>query len=195
MTRIIAGSRRGQRLATPPHARTRPTSDRVRESAFNLIADWAGTSGEPADGMLERFSFLDLYAGSGAVALEAASRGAGPVVCVEKDRATAEVARHNADAVGLDVAVVTASVEPFLREREPQPFDVVWLDPPYALPSAAVSEVVDRLVARGWLAGDGLVVVERATRDAPPTWPAALTPLRPRRYGETTLYLATKEGA
>ena len=79
MSRIIAGSRRGQRLVMPAHDRTRPTSDRVRESLFNLVADWAGTSGEPADGMLARFSFLDLYAGSGAVGLEAASRGAGPV--------------------------------------------------------------------------------------------------------------------
>ena len=79
MGRIIAGRARGHRVAAPSHARTRPTSDLVRESAFNLIADWAGTVGEAADHMLDRFSFLDLYGGTGAVGLEAASRGAGPI--------------------------------------------------------------------------------------------------------------------
>ncbi len=193
MSRIVAGARGGQRLTMPPHDRTRPTSDRVREAAFSLIAGWAGTAGEPADVMLDRFSFLDLYAGSGAVALEAASRGAGPVLAVERDAATAAVARANAARLGLDVEVVTASVETFLAEGGPRPFDVVWLDPPYALGSDAVARVVALLVRRGWLAPDGLVVAERATRDEPPVWPASLPTSWSRRYGETTLHLATSE--
>ncbi len=177
----------------PSHRRTRPTSDRVREAAFNLIAAWAGTAGEPADTMLERFSFLDLYAGSGAVALEAASRGAGPVVAVESDAATASVARRNTADLGLDVTVVTAPVEAFLAEPPPRPFDIVWLDPPYATSGDAVARVGVRLLERGWLAADSLVVAERATRDPAPAWPAALRNTWSRRYGETTLHFATQE--
>ena len=191
MTRIIAGRAGGQRLTTPTHARTRPTSDRVRESAFNLIADWAGTAGEPADTMLDRFSLLDLYAGTGAVGLEAASRGAGPVVCVEKDRATAALARGNAVATGLAVRVIAQPVETFLA-GPPAPYDVVWLDPPYDVPTRVI-EAHLRALTRGWVASDGLVIVERSSRDEPPTWPAELGEGRRRRYGETTLHLASKE--
>lgn len=190
MSRIIAGRRRGQRLAAPSGSATRPTTDRVREAAFNLIADWAGTAGEPADRMLARFSFLDLYAGSGAVGLEAASRGAAPVVCVEKDPRTASLARRNAATLDLDVAVVTAGADAYLGRPPPAAFDVVWLDPPYAHPAAAVGDVVRRVMAGGWLAADGLVVVERSARGEAPPWPAGVR-VRARRYGETVLFLAT----
>lgn len=191
MSRIIAGSAGGQRLATPSHSRTRPTSDLVRESAFNLITAWAGTIGEPAEVMLERFSLLDLYGGTGAVALEAASRGAAPVVCVEKDRATASLARGNASATGLEVTVVASSVDSYLAGTQRQ-FDVVWLDPPYDVDAAVVDGQLAR-IAEGWLAPDGLVVVERSSRGASPVWPMALPDRWQRRYGETTLHLATKE--
>lgn len=192
MSRIIAGRAGGHRLATPGHSRTRPTSDLVRESAFNLIAAWAGTVGEPADEMLDRFSFLDLYGGTGAVALEAASRGAAPVVCVERDRPTAALARGNADATGLAVEVVASSVDAYLAGPS-RPFDVVWLDPPYDLSTRVVEAQVAGIVSR-WLAPDGLVVLERSRRDTAPVWPEVLTHQRERRYGETTLYLATREG-
>jgi 16S rRNA (guanine966-N2)-methyltransferase len=195
VSRIVAGRRGGHRLVMPSHDRTRPTSDRVRESAFNLIADWAGTAGEPADSQLDRFSFLDLFAGSGAVALEAASRGASPVVAVERDASTASLARRNAEALDLGVRVVTAGVEAFLGAREPQQFDVVWLDPPYALTSDAIARVGVLALDGGWLAEDGLLVAERATRDAAPMWPPALQRRWSRRYGETTLHFATREDA
>ncbi len=188
----MAGTRRGQKLIMPSHRRTRPTSDRVREAAFSLIADWAGTAGEAAETMLARFSFLDLFGGSGAVACEAASRGAGPVVCVERDKGTAAIARRNAEDADLDVRVVTSSVEQFLA-ADPVPFDVVWLDPPYTIPNHTVDAVVARVVSDGWLADDGLVVVERSSRVVPPDWPEQLPSRRARRYGETTLYLASKE--
>lgn len=191
MSRIIAGSAGGQRLSTPSHSRTRPTSDLVRESAFNLIAAWAGTVGEPAEVMLERFSLLDLYGGTGAVALEAASRGAAPVVCVEKNRATASLARGNASATGLSLSVVASSVDSYLAGT-PRPFDVVWLDPPYDVDAAVVDAQLARIV-EGWLAPDGLVIVERSSRGADPAWPTALPDRWQRRYGETTLHLATKE--
>lgn len=192
MSRIIAGRAGGHRLATPSHSRTRPTSDLVRESAFNLIADWAGTVGEPAEEMLARFSLLDLYGGTGAIALEAASRGAGPVVSVEKDRATAALARGNAETTGLGVTVVASSVDAYLAGVS-RPFDVVWFDPPYDVASALVDSQVARVVAGGWLAPDGLVIVERSSRSEPPIWPDALPDRSTRRYGETTLHLATKE--
>ena len=193
MSRIVAGRRGGHRLVMPSHDRTRPTSDRVRESAFNLIAAWAGSSGESADTQLEGFSFLDLYAGSAAVALEAASRGAGPAVAVERDAATASVARRNVAALDLPVSVVAASVDAYLTDREPTPFDVVWLDPPYAVSSDAVARLAVVLLKRGWLADDGLLVAERSTRDAAPSWPPELRNTWSRRYGETTLHFATKE--
>ena len=178
---------------TPSHDRTRPTSDLVRESAFNLIADWAGTVGEPAASMLERFSLLDLYGGTGAIALEAASRGADPVVCVEKDRATAALARSNARATGLSIQVVASSVDAFLAGVSRR-FDVVWLDPPYGV-AASVVDAQIAAAADAWLAEDGLVIVERSSRGPGPTWPETLPAQRARRYGETTLYLATKEEA
>ena len=191
MSRIIAGSRRGHRLATPTHDATRPTSDKVREAAFSVIGDWAGTIGEAPETMLDRFSFLDLYAGTGAVALEAASRGAGPVVAVERDKPTADLARGNARTTGLAVTVVTASVDAYLAGT-PRRFDIVWLDPPYDVPNEVVASQVERL-AEGWLADDGLVVVERSGRDTPFAWPESLGERWHRRYGETTLYLATCE--
>ena len=150
-------------------------------------------SGEPADEMLERFSFLDLYAGTAGVALEAASRGAGPVVAVERDPATAALARTNVRATGLAVQVVAAAVEGYLVGGG-RPFDVVWFDPPYDVPNRVVERQVG-LVAASWLAPDGLVVVERSARDMPFAWPDVLGARWHRRYGETTLYFATKEPA
>ena len=191
VSRIIAGRARGHTLSTPRHNRTRPTTDRVRESAFGLIADWAGTAGESGDQMLERFSFLDLYSGSGAVALEAASRGAAPVVAVEKDRSTAALIRANAEATHLTIQVQAASVETYL-EGTASPFDIVWLDPPYDVPGPTVAHVVATVTER-WLAEDGLIIVERSARDGSFDWPETFVEPRERRYGETTLHLASRE--
>src|SRR6187200_3360511 len=91
MSRIIAGSRRGRRIAMPPGDRTRPTSDRVREALFSAIAAWAGRAAEPVEQSLAGLAFCDLYAGSGAVGLEAASRGAYPVLLIERDLRTAQL--------------------------------------------------------------------------------------------------------
>lgn len=176
----------------PSSDRTRPTSDRVRESAFQLMAGWAGTAGEPAETMLEGFSFLDLYAGSGAVALEAASRGARRVAAVESDAGAASVARDNATTLGLPVEVVRSSVSSYLSSRTPTAFDIVWLDPPYSLDDATVGGVLSALV-QGWLADDGLVVVERSARSGAPHWPVELGHTWSRRYGETVLHFADGE--
>lgn len=130
---------------------------------------------------------LDLFAGSGALGLEAASRGATNVVLVERDRPSAAVARANADVVGAPgVRVVTASVAAHLAGR-PEPVDLVLADPPYAMEAAEV-EVILTALTRGWLAPDALVMVERATRGGEFRWPVGLVALRPRAYGATTLW-------
>jgi len=159
----------------PKGQATRPTSDRVREGLFSSLGgDLAGRA------------FLDLYAGSGAVGLEAASRGATTVVLVERDARAVATLRSNTAAVALPNIVVRAEpVARFLAEPVVTPFDVVFLDPPYADP---VTEVLALLVERGWLTSDCVVVVERATRDGALQWPAGLALDRSRRYGDSTLW-------
>ncbi|HWI43810.1 MAG TPA: 16S rRNA (guanine(966)-N(2))-methyltransferase RsmD [Nocardioides sp.] len=188
MTRIIAGRAGGRRLQTPKGAATRPTSDRVREALFSAIESWSGS--------LHGLRLLDLYAGSGAIGLEAWSRGAEAVTFVESDKRTAELVRANAREVGCDVAEVQArAVSSTLAEPPRAPYDLVFSDPPYPLPDDGVAADLAALVAHGWLAEDALVVVERSSRSPEPTWPAGLAPLdgkrRQKKYGETTLWFAT----
>lgn len=187
VSRIIAGSAKGRRLATPTHSRTRPTTDRVREALFSALESWFGT-----DLGLHGLSFLDLYAGSGAVGLEAASRGADPVLLVEADRKTAELIRTNARTTGLRVEVRTARVEQLVGAGGRE-FDVVWLDPPYDVGNDAVGAVIAALTTGGWLAASGLIVLERSSRSPEPVWPASVAQNWSRRYGETTLYFADLE--
>jgi 16S rRNA (guanine966-N2)-methyltransferase len=177
VSRLISGSGGGRRLATPKGRGTRPTSDRTREGLFSSLTSLRGD--------LAGLSFLDLYAGSGAVGLEAASRGAGPVTLVERDARVARIIRANVAAVAAaGVAVIEAKVERFL-EGDPTPYDVVFLDPPYADP---VDAILDRIATGGWLAPSAIVCVERASRDATLEWPAGITAVRSRRYGDTTLW-------
>lgn len=187
MTRIIAGIAGGRRLQTPTGNATRPTSDRVREALFSSIEAWAGS--------LQGLRFLDLYAGSGAIGLEAWSRGAADVTFVESDRRTADLVRANVRSVGCDVAqVVARSVAATLSTSAAATFDVVFSDPPYPLDDASVADDLALLVAQGWLADGALVIVERSRRSPEPGWPAGLEPLpgkrRLKKYGETHLWLA-----
>lgn len=190
MSRIIAGSARGRRLATPPGDRTRPTSDKVKEALFSHLTGWADGVGEEPALALDTFSFLDLYAGSGGVGLEAASRGAAPVWLVEADRRCCEIIRANARDADLDVQVHQLKVEQFVSGPATARFDIIWLDPPYDLPSDKVDQLVQRLVDAGWSASDGLIIQERSSRSAPPNWPIELGDRWHRRYGETTVYFA-----
>ena len=181
MTRIIGGTAGGRRLSTPTGAQTRPTTDRTREALFSSIESWCGS--------LSGLRFLDLYAGSGAVGLEAWSRGAAAVTLVESDRRTAQVITDNARLLGCRVAdVVARSVSAVLSEPPAAPYDVVFADPPYPLEDAAVAEDLELLVAQGWLVPGALVVVERAKRSPEPTWPAGIEATRSKRYGEATLW-------
>lgn len=189
MTRIITGSHRGRRLKTPTGATTRPTSDRVRESAFSVIVDWAGNVGGSSEQALAGLSFLDLYAGSAAMALEAASRGAGPVTAVESDPGAARVIAENIRATGLPVEKVSSTVSRFLEHSRDDRFDVIWADPPYDLRNDDLDRVL-AVAASRWLVPGGLMILERASRDPGPNWPEKMTERWQRRYGETTLYFA-----
>lgn len=180
MTRIIGGSAGGRRLTTPRGQHTRPTSDRVREALFSAVEAWCGS--------LAGLRFLDLYAGSGAVGLEARSRGAGVVTLVEHDRRTASLISGNVKALGFgQVEVLATSVTSTLARTPVAPYDVVFIDPPYPLPNAEVEAALRALVDHDWLSPGSLVVVERSTRGAPPAWPAGIEPGRDKRYGETLL--------
>ena len=182
MTRIIAGAAGGRRLSVPPGRVTRPTSDRAREGLFSALeaqlGAWAGVR------------VLDLYAGSGAVGLEALSRGAAAVLLVESGAAAARTARANAAAVGLPGAtVVTTAVERLVRSAPPdEPYGVVFADPPYEVAAGTLAGVLTHARHAGWLTHDAVVVVERASRDEPWTWPAGFRPGRSRRYGDATLW-------
>lgn len=181
MTRIIGGSAGGRRIAAPKGHHTRPTTDRVREALFSAVESWCGT--------LSGLRFLDLYAGSGAVGLEAWSRGAGVVTLVESDRRAARLISDNARALGFGKAdVVCAAVPSMLSHPPTAPYDVVYTDPPYPLEDDAVEEDLGLLHRNGWLVPGALVVVERSVRSASPTWPDGFTDTRQRRYGETVLW-------
>jgi len=189
VTRIIAGAAGSLRLEVP-RAGTRPTSDRVREAIFSTLASW---------NMIDGSRVLDLYAGSGALALEAISRGAASATLVERHAESARVAQRNTRTVTAafrggspSVDVVKLSVRGFLQ-RDPQTseaaaFDVVFLDPPYGLGEA---ELAADLAALTPLLADGAVVmVERSSRSPEPAWPAGLERVREKRYGETMLWWA-----
>ncbi|MBO0812984.1 MAG: 16S rRNA (guanine(966)-N(2))-methyltransferase RsmD [Microlunatus sp.] len=188
MSRIIAGTRKGRRLQTPPGDRTRPTSDRVREALFSVIASWAGTAGGRSEESLAGLAFLDLYAGSGAVGLEAASRGASPVLLIESDRRTARIIGDNARELDLGVRVRTGGVEDVISAPPPGPYDVIFIDPPYELNSAALSAVLATLLEQGWINDDALVIVERSSRTEELAWPEEPVDVWSRTYGETTLH-------
>lgn len=188
MTRIIGGKVGGRRLQTPSGDATRPTSDRVREALFSAVEAWFGS--------LNGLRVLDLYAGSGALGLEAWSRGAAHVTLVESDRRTAALISANARSLGCDDAdVVARSVGTTLAADPRAPYDLVFSDPPYPLGEDALATDLSLLVERGWLANDALVLVERSRRSPAPTWPAGLSQLSgkrgQRKYGETTVWLAT----
>ncbi|GLF98973.1 16S rRNA (guanine(966)-N(2))-methyltransferase RsmD [Streptomyces yaizuensis] len=182
MTRVIAGMAGGRRLAVPPGTGTRPTSDRAREGLFS--------SWEALLGGLEGLRVADLYAGSGAVGLEALSRGASHALLVEADARAARVVRENVRTLALPGAEVrTGRAEQVVAAGAPdRPYDVVFLDPPYAVTDDDLREILITLRSGGWIMEGAMATVERSTRGGPFHWPAGFDPLRSRRYGEGTLW-------
>lgn len=192
MTRIVSGAAGGRRLRVPGTG-TRPTSERVREALFSRLEHLDVVTGARV---------LDLYAGSGALGLEAASRGAATVTFVESSRAAADVCRANAAATRLPrLHVVVERAERFVDRASAAPWDLVLIDPPYELPEADLARVLGALAGdvRGpeavgsSLAEDAIVVVERSTRSPEPTWPAAMSRTEERRYGETVIWFASPD--
>ena len=178
MTRIIAGLAGGRRLKVPP-AGVRPTGDRAREGLFNSLSTLLD---------LEGAAVLDLYAGSGALGLEALSRGAAAVTFVESSPRVLPVLEANLAAVGLPGGrVVRGSVPTVVAGPPPRAHHLVLADPPYATPTDEVVEVLRALSAGGWLAPGAVLAVERSSREAPWEWPTPLVGLRERRYGEALL--------
>ncbi|MEB4613281.1 16S rRNA (guanine(966)-N(2))-methyltransferase RsmD [Leucobacter sp. M11] len=183
MTRIISGKAGSVRLDVPK-AGTRPTSDRVREAVFSSLSSWD---------LLEGMRVLDLYAGSGALGLEAASRGASEVALIERHPPAARITESNATrvraAIGKDtsIRVHTASVAHYLNSAV-GPWDVIFSDPPYDLSEQALAEDLQEVLRL--LSPEGVVVVERSGRSPEPNWPAGLSRFREKKYGETTLWWA-----
>jgi 16S rRNA (guanine966-N2)-methyltransferase len=196
MARVIAGEAGGRRLAVPDGRQTRPTSDRAREGLFATVTSIVGA--------LAGLRVLDLYSGSGAVGIEALSRGAEHVLLVESAAPALRIIRANIEAIGLPGAVVVGDrVERFLvrgtapavqpalaAQSEPSQdrYDIVFADPPYAMPAPEVTNLLDMLTKHDWLAPGALVVIERATRSGELTWPSGYFPDRARKYGEGTFW-------
>jgi 16S rRNA (guanine966-N2)-methyltransferase len=184
--RIVAGTAGGRRLQAPDGRDTRPTADRVREALFSTLATMADGGGR----------FLDLYAGSGAVGLEARSRGAAAVTLVEGDPKALRVLRDNVARLALgECTVLAGKVATVLARAADAPFDVLFADPPYALPPPALAEDLRLAATHGWLLPDAVVVVERAGRDPDWGWPDGFTAVQHRRYGEATLWYGCHSGA
>jgi 16S rRNA (guanine966-N2)-methyltransferase len=162
-----------------PRNGTRPTTDRVRESLFNVLTARMELTGA---------TVLDLYAGSGALGIEALSRGAATALFVESDRRAAAVLAKNLAALGITNATVrTANVATALAGGADRRVDLVFADPPYEVPVADVEGVLAVLVDHGWVADGAIAVVERGASGPALTWPAGWTPGRDRRYGDTRL--------
>ena len=177
--RIIAGAHRGRKLETPPGDHTRPTKGIVREAVFSAL---------DARGRLLGAAVLDCFAGSGALAFEALSRGADRAVLLERDRTARAVITRNAEVLdeagrvrvlGGDANQVVAGPPP-----PGAPFDLVFVDPPYELDDAAVTAFLAALARPGLLAPDALVCVERPVR-RPPIPPADRLPVWSRAFGDT----------
>jgi len=185
MTRIVAGFA-GSLTLTVPAKGTRPTSDQVREALFSAL---------DARDAIRDYRVLDLYAGSGALGLEAASRGARVVTLVENGFAASQTCRKNAAAVqkaapkgaNLSISVSSQAVQSFLAGT-PDGFDLVFLDPPYDLADAELAANLAALTPL--LDPDALVVVERSSRSPEPTWGPGLALERRKNYGDTTLWYA-----
>ncbi|KZS64367.1 16S rRNA (guanine(966)-N(2))-methyltransferase RsmD [Mycobacterium kansasii] len=183
MTRIIGGVAGGRRLAVPPRG-TRPTTDRVREALFNIVSARRELTGLAA---------LDLYAGSGALGLEALSRGAASALFVEADQRTAAGIARNIKALGLTGATVRrGTVAAVLAAGTSAPVDLVLADPPYNVDTADIDAILAALSTHGWVRDETIAVVERPVTSAPLTWPAGWTGWPGRVYGDTRLELAER---
>ena len=185
--RIVGGRFRGRPLATPADETTRPTSDRVREAIFNILAHGV------ADFSLEGARVLDLFAGTGALGLEALSRGAGYCLFVEDAASARALVRRNVEALGLTgvTKIYRRDATQLGPAADRDQFDLVFLDPPYGQGLAA--KVLASAAAGGWLARGAIVVVEER-RDVAVTFPGAFVAVDQRTWGDTQATFARYTG-
>jgi 16S rRNA (guanine966-N2)-methyltransferase len=179
--RVIAGSAKGRRLKTPVMG-TRPMTDRMKESLFSALGDVAGTV------------VLDLYAGSGSLGLEAASRGAHKVTFVENARDAIIKLNENIEATGLGdrTEVIWAEVAPTIEKQADERVDLIFVDPPYSMQAQTVLGDLEALVMGGYLADNGRVVLHRPSKEKRQQ-PFGLRPVWEREYGQATLYIYEHE--
>jgi len=166
-----------------PRSGTRPTTDRVRESLFNLLTARLDLTGH---------SVLDLYAGSGALGLEALSRGAVSAVFVESDHRAASVIDKNIAALGVEGATVRRGAVATVLAAGAQPVDLVLADPPYEVDTGEIETVLSALTLGGWTTTGTVAVIERPASSPPLTWPAGWEVWPSRTYGDTRLELAER---
>jgi 16S rRNA (guanine966-N2)-methyltransferase len=178
--RIIGGEWRGRRIRFPAVEGIRPTPDRVRETLFNWLA-----------AVVPGSRCLDLFAGSGALGLEALSRGAATVTFVERDRMAAQRLRETAGILAPQRATVVQADAAAWLGRDAAPFDIVFLDPPFD--SDVLAGTLHALDERGWLAPDAWIYIEMPARRGPPPLPAAWHAHRSGRAGEVGYHLARRQ--
>lgn len=182
--RIIAGVAKGRPLATVADA-TRPTSDRAREAIFSsLISEFGEFAG---------LNFLDLFAGSGAIGLEALSRGATLVHAVEKDFGAQRTITANFEIVAAAKPVgkfhlYSMSAEHFVRDTAKLNYQIVYIDPPYSYSNSDLERILNDLHLGNFLSEDALIVVERTSRSIEPNWPIGYELARSKNYGQATIY-------
>jgi 16S rRNA (guanine966-N2)-methyltransferase len=199
--RIIAGSARGQRIIVPPGVKTRPTTDRVREALFSTLTSVLGHSQESGSQAWSGIRVMDVFAGSGALGLEALSRGAHSAVFVESDRKVCAVLRRNIDQLGFQEAHVVIGDAWMTLDRPDRlapdllPVDVIFVDAPYEVTTANIRRLLTQILERGWCREEGLIVIERSAREKSSPWPQQQPDgvwqweqWDERRYGETVLW-------
>ncbi len=184
--RIIAGSAKGKRLISPPDIRTRPTSDRAREGLFSsLVSEFSTLTG---------LQFLDLFAGSSAVGVEALSRGAAVVHAVESDSEMGNIAIGNFKLVaakGGSFRVFHTSVAKFLNSDqalEVGKYDIIFMDPPYELANEVIFELLDLIKTRELLQPRGIIAIERESKGSPFAWPTGMEEIKVRSYGQGSIF-------
>lgn len=182
--RIIAGLGKGRKLFSPPSI-TRPTSDRAREGLFSSLISTFGT--------LEGLHFLDLFAGSGAVGVEALSRGAGFVESVENNSVSAEVCEKNfallsnQPNLGRFKVHKTTTFE-YLNHLANQQFEIIFLDPPYEVSNVEIEKILRKIQSNNLLSKFGVIAIERDAKGEPFTWPEGFVEVKIRSYGQGAIH-------
>jgi 16S rRNA (guanine966-N2)-methyltransferase len=182
--RIIAGIGKGRKLFSPPSI-TRPTSDRAREGLFSSLISTFGT--------LEGLHFLDLFAGSAAVGVEALSRGSALVEAVESNSVSADVCEENfallSSLTGVGkFKVHNKTVFEFLNHTASNPYEIIYIDPPYEVANSEIEKILKKIISLNLLSKFGVIAIERDGKVKAFTWPPSLTELKVRSYGAGSIH-------